>query len=61
MTFADRAKIANDRNKLKTSLDLVNSYKINTYDLPTAPPKARDSRVVTFYDDDKRHRSQMNI
>ena len=61
MTFADRAKMANDRNKLKTSLDLVNSYKINTYDLPTAPPKARDSRVVTFYDDDKRHRSQMNI
>ena len=61
MTFADRAKMANDRNKLKTSLDLVNSYKINTYDLPTAPPKARDSRVVTFYDDDKKHRSQMNI
>ena len=58
MTFADRAKIANDRSKLKTSLDLVNSYKVNTYELPTAPPKSRDSRVVTFYDEDKRRRAQ---
>ena len=57
-TFADRAKIANDRSKLKSSLELVNSYKVNTYELPTPPPKSKDSRVVTFYDGDKRHRSQ---
>ena len=57
ITFADRAKIANDRSKHKTSLDFVNSYKINTYELPTATPKSRDSRVVTFYDDDRRRRA----